>query len=68
MSGIKPVVRRSQRLSGCEVNGEFRTVRDWAKELGIGEATLRHRILAGWSYEKIISTPPKPRGVPRKAV
>lgn len=30
---------------------------DWAKEFGIGHATLRHRIRRGWSAERALTTP-----------
>ena len=67
MSTFKPLIGTNNRLFGCEVNGKFRTVGDWAEELGIGGSTLRYRILRGWSYEEITTTEPKPRRLPHRA-
>ena len=41
--------------------GKTQSLRKWAKQLGIKEATLRDRIhLGGWSVERAFTTPPMP--------
>ena len=38
-------------------DGKTKCLADWAKELGLGQTTLRHRLLNGWDVEKAFSTP-----------
>ena len=42
-----------------ELNGEIKLAKDWAAQAGISRATFTKRRNAGWSLERIISTPPK---------
>ena len=42
-------------------NGKTMCVSQWAKELGLKEATLRTRISKGWSDERVLTTPIKKR-------
>lgn len=37
-------------------NGKTMIITDWAKELGISEATIRHRLNIGWSIERTLTT------------
>ena len=39
-----------------EYKGKRQTVRDWSLELGIPFTTLRTRMQAGWSTERVLST------------
>jgi hypothetical protein len=42
-----------------EYNGEVKTVKEWADELGLNYSTLYSRITTkGWSTEKALTTPP----------
>lgn len=41
--------RTSNRM--IEFNGRTQSLADWAREIGIKPATLRHRIESGWSIE-----------------
>ena len=40
-----------------EFKGEKMICADWAKRVGINYATLKYRIKAGWSAEKVLCTP-----------
>jgi hypothetical protein len=40
-----------------ELNGERRTVAEWAEYLGVGYSTLHERKRAGWTEEEILTTP-----------
>lgn len=45
-----------------EWRGEVLTVPEWARRLGINQGTLQSRLdRLGWSVERALSTPPKPR-------
>jgi hypothetical protein len=44
-----------------EVNGERKTVMDWAEELGVKYHVIRTRMLLGWEPERIVNTPVVPR-------
>jgi hypothetical protein len=49
------------------VNGKTQNIAQWARELGVGPATLATRRNLGWSHEDIILTPiGSPRGTRRK--
>lgn len=37
--------------------GKTQTLVRWSREIGVGKATLRRRLRAGWSPERAISTP-----------
>lgn len=37
------------------VNGRTQTLSQWAKEIGIGVESLRHRIARGWSHERAVT-------------
>jgi hypothetical protein len=37
--------------------GETHSIAEWSKLVGIGETTLHWRMKAGWSHEKVLSTP-----------
>jgi hypothetical protein len=37
--------------------GETLCLTDWARRVGIGKATLRRRIMAGWSVERALTEP-----------
>lgn len=47
--------RRSSRL--LTFNGLTKCIAEWAKDIGIGQTTLRARIESGWTTEKAILTP-----------
>lgn len=38
-------------------NGKTMTVAEWAREIGVKDATLRSRLKAGWSIERVLTTP-----------
>ena len=38
-------------------NGRTQTRRQWSRELGIPDGTIRKRLLLGWSMDKALSTP-----------
>jgi hypothetical protein len=38
-------------------NNKTQCLKDWAKDIGISESTLRSRIRLGWSVEKSLTTP-----------
>lgn len=40
-----------------EVKGETRSVQAWARTTGLGEATIRKRIAAGWVPERAVTEP-----------
>jgi hypothetical protein len=44
--------RRNRRL---ELDGESRTVAEWARHLGIGATTIQARLRLGWSIERVLS-------------
>lgn len=55
---------RNQRSNKIiEYNGERKTMAEWAKQIGISEATLHRRInKLHWSMEQAITTPVKRKG------
>lgn len=42
------------------INGITKNLGQWAKEYGIGHATVIHRLKAGWDTERAITHPPRP--------
>ncbi|MBQ7405302.1 MAG: hypothetical protein IJV90_02655 [Candidatus Methanomethylophilaceae archaeon] len=38
-------------------NGKTQTINQWARELNIGDGTLRTRLNLGWDVEKTLTTP-----------
>lgn len=48
--------RRSNRY--FEYNNQKLCLSDWAKKMGMHEATLRTRLNKGWSLERALNTPP----------
>lgn len=52
---------RSNHL--IEYNGEKHSISEWARIVGISQATLSHRILNGWDVEKALFTEPLSRGM-----
>lgn len=53
--------RNTRRTRFVEFNGECRCIGEWAEIWGIGVGAALYRINAGWSYEKIVSTPIRPK-------
>jgi len=52
--------RNTRKNRYITYNGKTQTMQDWAKELGMTQATLSCRINdLGWSEEKALSTPPR---------
>lgn len=45
------------KRSGLVVNGEHRSFAAWSRLYGISEASIRHRIGAGWEAERAVKTP-----------
>jgi hypothetical protein len=43
------------------LNGESKTVPQWSREIGINQKLLRSRVKLGWSDEKILTTPARPK-------
>jgi hypothetical protein len=43
--------RRSHRITA---KGKTQRISEWAKETGIGKATIRARVVAGWSPEQAL--------------
>ena len=50
--------RRSSRI--LNVNGDEKTVAEWAEITGIGRSTIEHRIKIGWPPARAISEPATP--------
>lgn len=48
--------RRNNRM--LTFNGRTMSMADWARELGIGRATLKMRLKSGWSVEETLSLSP----------
>lgn len=42
-------------------NGKTQILSDWARDLGMQESSLGHRLDSGWSLEKALTTPPDKR-------
>jgi hypothetical protein len=40
-------------------NGKTQSIAQWAREIGLSQSCLRHRIYRGWDVEKALSTPMK---------
>jgi hypothetical protein len=40
-----------------EFGGESMTITEWRRKLGITRGAMQHRLNAGWSMERIVSTP-----------
>lgn len=47
-------MRRNNNVTLC---GKTQCLEAWARELGVYPTTIKHRIKAGWSEEKILNTP-----------
>lgn len=63
-SNCKWATQKEQQNNRCnnrriEYNGKTQTITQWAEEVGIKEATLRHRLKCGWSIEKAMTEPLK---------
>lgn len=56
--------RRSNKLITHE--GRTQTLAKWAKETGIGRATISYRLKRGWSTEEALSRAPHPGKPPRR--
>ncbi len=52
---------RFRNIRNIEISGKKQTISQWAKELGAGDDQLYERLRRGWSYEKTVTTPIKPR-------
>jgi hypothetical protein len=48
---------QARRGTRYELNGESRTLTEWAAHIGMRRATLLNRIEAGWPFDEAISTP-----------
>lgn len=57
----KENARNTSRVRMVEFNGESRCIGEWAEIWGLHPSVAAYRINAGWSYEKIISTPVRPK-------
>ena len=57
--------RRSNFL--LTMNGRTQHITAWAREIGIGAATLRERIARGWTIEEALTSPKTPPKSPRRA-
>ena len=44
-----------------EWQGEKHTVSQWARQIGVAQQALRHRVDRGWSLERIFTQPFRPR-------
>jgi hypothetical protein len=55
---VQATNKRNNRY--LEYNGKTQTVSQWAKEFGMGAATLKSRLLLGWSVEKALTVPVRP--------
>jgi len=42
-----------------EFNGEKKTTKEWALEIGLAESTIRRRLQKGWDVKKVLTTPPQ---------
>ncbi len=51
--------KRSNRV--LEWNGKRQTVKEWGRELGISSNVISSRLYRGWSVERALATPVKPR-------
>lgn len=50
--------RRNTRATHLlTLNGRTQCITDWAAELGISLSTIRYRIRAGWSDERVLTAP-----------
>jgi hypothetical protein len=50
--------RRDVTLLAC--GGRSMLLRDWARETGISESTITHRLRRGWSIERALTHPVRP--------
>ena len=48
-----------ERRATLTVGGETKTIRDWAAEIGIREATLYQRVHSGWTPEQAVGRAPR---------
>jgi hypothetical protein len=48
-----------------EHNGQSKTIRAWAKDLGISEGSLTERLERGWPVHLAVSLPRQKQGGPR---
>ena len=58
---ITPVKSEMAKNQYLTLNGETKTISQWSQELNIHRDTLFSRKYSGWSDEKILTTPIKPR-------
>lgn len=64
----KQQARNKRRTVYLEVNGERKSLSEWAEDRGFSHITFYKRYAAGWSDQDIVNTPklakssPKPRG------
>ncbi len=54
-----------------EFRGQLKTANQWAKDLGMSKGTVSHRLNAGWTVERALTTPvdaalSAKKGVPSK--
>lgn len=57
--------RRSNRLVAA--GGVTRTLIEWSERTGIPQDTLKHRLDSGWTADRAVSTPVRPRRSKRQA-
>lgn len=50
-------IRNRRTTTLLTFGGVTQCIADWAAEIGIGDATLRHRLKIGWPVEKALTTP-----------
>lgn len=55
--------QQRNKRSSCVLawNGKEQTAVEWAAELGISQAVIASRLYRGWSVERTLTTPVKPR-------
>lgn len=63
-----PKAEQSKNRSSCVLlthNGITQNVTDWAAAVGISANSLHKRIYLGWTTERALTQPLKPRGAPK---
>jgi hypothetical protein len=48
----------TRKVQVITFGGKTMSMRGWARNLGVSWGTLRHRLDAGWSVERTLTTPP----------
>ncbi len=56
---IEEQARNRRTNVNLTYNGKTQCLTDWSKETGLSHSTLRNRMKAGWSVEKILTHPAK---------